>query len=384
MDMAILTNKIKLLRLVFPVAIIASAMVSCLDDDSRSHNDDRLGNFEACWTAIDEHYCFFEEKNIDWDKVYNAYRPYFRDSIKNMLDEFNYLGGMLSYLRDGHVNLYSPFNTARYWAWFEDYPDNYDANLVNRYYLGTHYWTTSGLDLNVFKDSIAYIRYDSFSVTPGEANLDYALVAVDYCKGLIIDVRNNGGGSLTNVPLIANRFASEKTCYGYISHKTGPGHNDFSTPQPLYLEPVEGRVSWDASVQPVVVLTNRHTFSAANNFVQAMRALAGTKTAHKGGETLPKMITVIGDKTGGGSGMPFETVLPNGWVLRFSACPMIDHNRKSTEGGIDPDIKVDMDSVSMYENHLDDIIERARVYIKENTRMVYEEKVEEEEVEVGV
>lgn len=353
---------------------VVATLTSCLDDDSNSFQDDNLGNFEAAWTAMDEHYCFFEEKNVDWDKVYKTYKPYFRDSVKTVLEEFTLLGNMIAQVRDGHVNLYSQFNTARYWKWYEDYPVNFDENLLNQYYLKTTYWTISGMQYCVFQDSVAYLRYPSFSSTPGSTNLDYALTAISYCRGLIIDIRDNGGGSLTNVPQIANRFATEKNCYGYVKHKTGKGHNEFSEPEAIYLEPQVGRVNWDASVQPVVVLTNRHTFSAANNFVQAMRALAETSTMDKNGQSHKKMIVTIGDRSGGGGGMPFETVLPNGWILRFSACPILDNKKRSTEEGIDPDIKIDMDSTSMIEQHKDDIIECAREYILNNTRKEYKKE----------
>lgn len=365
----------KRLLLYISLFIFHGTLMSCLDDDSRSYVNGYLGNFEAAWTTMDEHYCFFEEKGVDWDKVYKAYRPYFKDSVTNVSQQFSLLADMLSRVKDGHVNLYSPFNTGRYWAWYQDYPDNFDENLLYKYYLGKNYWLTSGMEYCALKDSVGYLRYSSFVNTPGDTNLDYILGVLGFCRGLIIDIRNNGGGSLTNVPKIANRFATDKTCYGYISHKTGRGHSDFSTPEPMYLEPeTDDRISWDASVQPVVVLTNRHTFSAANNFVQAMRALSGTKTIDKDGHAFPKMIVTMGDKTGGGGGMPFESVLPNGWVIRFSACPIIDHNRQSTEEGIDPDIKVDMDSLSMIEQHKDDIIEAAHAYIINNTRKEYKKK----------
>ena len=351
-----------------------TTFTSCLDDDSGAYQDSFLGNFEAAWTAMDEHYCFFSEKNVDWNEVYNKYKPDFRDSVRTILQEFNLIGEMIGLVRDGHVNLYSEFNTARYWKWYEDYPVNFDENLLRQYYLKTNYFIASGMQYTVLSDSVAYLRYSSFSTTPGSTNLDYVLSGLKYCRGLIIDIRNNGGGSLTNVPQIANRFATEKTCYGYIMHKTGRGHDDFSSPEPIYLEPQTNRISWDASIQPVVVLTNRHTFSAANNFVQAMRALAETKTQDKKGQWNDKMIVTIGDKSGGGGGMPFETVLPNGWILRFSACPILNHKKQSTEEGIDPDIKIDMDSTSMIELHRDDIIECAREYILKNTRKEYEEE----------
>ena len=34
--------------------------------------------------------------------------------------------------------------------------------------------------------------------------------------------------------------------------------------------------------------------------------------------------------------MPFTSELPNGWSVRFSACPMTDADGVSTEEGIDP------------------------------------------------
>jgi len=353
---------------------LALGLSSCLDDDSLEQDNTYVGNFEACWKAMDEHYCFFREKNVDWDAVYRTYKPYFRDSVQSVYEEFSLMVKMLDEVRDGHVNLYSPFNTARYWNWFEDYPQNFDDNLLQRYYLGTNYWMVSGMQYGLFKDSVAYLRYPSFSATVGETNLDYVLVLLRKAKGLIIDVRDNGGGALTNVPILADRFCTAKTVYSYMCHKTGKGHDEFSKPEPLYLEPQKDRVSWDASVQPVVVLTNRSCFSATNNFVAAMKSLDGSLTTDSLGHNYPKMIKTLGDRTGGGGGMPFETVLPNGWVLRFSACPIMDCNKNQVEEGIDPDFKVDMDSVNMYEKHIDDIIDSARAYININTRKVYPKK----------
>lgn len=336
----------------------ALLLTGCLDDDSLEENNSPLGNFKACWTAMDEHYCFFSEKGLDWDEVHDRYRPYFADSGLNTLQTFDKLGEMLTEVRDGHVNLTSGFNVARYWSWYEDYPDNFDKNLLMNYYLGKKYWISGGMYYGMFPDSVAYVYYSSFSNTPGETNLDYVLAALSKSKGLIFDIRDNGGGALTNVPRIAARFAHERTCYAYMRHKTGSGHRDFSSPEPLYLEPESKRIGWNASKAPVVVLTNRHTYSAANTFVAAMRALDGQNG---------NIIKTMGDRTGGGGGMPFSTVLPNGWTLRFSACPILDHAGRQIEEGIEPDFHVDMDSVHAYTRHEDDIIEAVRGYILQHT-----------------
>lgn len=344
---------------------------SCLDDDSLEHSDDLRGTFEACWQTFDQRYCYFDEKGVDWQGVHDLYAPLFRDSIKTQLQLFTVLDQMLDTLRDGHVNIYTPFNVARYWHWYTDYPINFDANLLNTYYIGSNYWIASGLSYGVFqRDTIGYVRCASFDSGIGNTNLDYMLLLLRNTNGLIIDIRNNGGGALSNATTLAQRFTPQRTHYGYIRHKTGPGHSDFSRPEPLYLEPRADDVLWDASTRPVVVLTNRHCYSSANHFVQAMRAIDGLQVPDSLGQLHPILIKQCGDRTGGGSGMPFESVLPNGWTLRFSACPMTDAQGRSTESGIDPTegLRVDMDSTSAYQHHRDDIIEAARAYILKNTR----------------
>lgn len=355
----------------FVSTLLAILTPSCLDDDSLEHADDLRGTFEACWQTLDQRYCFFDQKGVDWQGVHDLYAPLFRDSIKSSLQLFTVLDQMLDTLRDGHVNVYAPFNVARYWHWYEDYPINYDANLISTYYLGSNYWIASGLTYGMFgRDTIGYVRCSSFDAGIGSTNLDYMLALLRNANGLIIDIRNNGGGALNNATILAERFAPRRTLYGYIQHKTGPGHNDFSRPEPLYLEPSADDVLWDASIRPVVLLTNRHCYSSANHFVQAMRAIDGVMVNDSLGQPHPSIIKQCGDRTGGGSGLPFESVLPNGWTLRFSACPMTDAQGHSTEAGIDPSegLRVDMDSLHAYERHRDDIIEAARAYILKNTR----------------
>ena len=58
----------------------------------------------------------------------------------------------------------------------------------------------------ILEDNVGYIYYGSFSNDVSESGLDQILNRMAICKGLIIDVRNNGGGSLSNVEKIASRF----------------------------------------------------------------------------------------------------------------------------------------------------------------------------------
>ena len=247
---------------------------------------------------------------------------------------------MLSELRDGHVNLSTSFDYGRYWRWREDYPSNFSDTLQRRY-LGTDYRIAGGLRYKILDDNIGYVYYESFSNSLGEGNLDEVIQHFMFCQGMILDIRGNGGGKIINAEKLAARFCNEKTLVGYTQHKTGKGHNDFSDLEPLYIEP-SSNLRWQ---KPVVLLTNREVFSAANEFTQYMRCM-------------PQVIQV-GDQTGGGSGMPFTATLPNGWTVRFSASPSYDRDKNQTEFGIAPDYNVAITDADFLRGK-DTIIEFAR------------------------
>lgn len=317
--------------------LVMFLLMACQKTDD--YTTDAKENFEALWKILDENYCFFSYKGIDWDEVHDRYAQQITDTM-GQFALFDVMANMMSELKDGHTNLYSNFDVARYWDWYKDYPPNFYEEL-NDAYLGKDYKIAGGLKYKkMANNEIGYVRYSSFSSSIGESNLDYMFYHFKDCQSLIIDIRNNGGGSLTYSERFASRFIKEKQQVGYIVHKTGKGHDDFSEPYPIELEPTT-YISW---MRPVVVLTNRHCYSAANDFVQKMR--------------LFPQITIMGDRTGGGSGFPFTSELPNGWTVRFSACPMLDNEKQLTEFGIDPDIFVQITNSDLQEGK-DTILEEA-------------------------
>jgi hypothetical protein len=314
----------KILPSIFLCLLLSSSvsLLSCVDETE--YDNTPQGNFEALWKIIDEHYCFLDYKQheygLDWNQVYNKYKVRV-DEQMTQKQLFEVLTDMLSELRDGHVNLTAAHDYGRYWQWFENYPTNFSDTLLRRY-MGTDYMIASGIEYRILNDNIGYIRYESFNDGIGEGNLNEALMHMMLCQGLIIDIRNNGGGLLTNAEKLAARFCQEKTLVGYYQHKTGPGHSDFSNREARYLEP-SSNLRWN---KPVVVLTNRRVYSAANEFAVYMKALP--------------LVRLVGDHTGGGAGMPFSSSLPNGWSVRFSAVPMYDAQGISAEFGIEPDYNV--------------------------------------------
>ena len=42
--------------------------------DIAEYADNPEGNFEALWSILDEHYCFFEYKDVDWQEIKERYQ----------------------------------------------------------------------------------------------------------------------------------------------------------------------------------------------------------------------------------------------------------------------------------------------------------------------
>jgi hypothetical protein len=334
------------MKKILTAVIVLSALFGCVTEDELP--DTQQGNFEALWKIIDERYCYFDYKQHEYGLDWNSVRTKYAQRVDSHLSTqqlFEVLTDMLSELRDGHVNLRTAFDYGRYWAWKENYPANF-SDTLQRKYLGTDYRIAAGLTYRILDDNIGYIYYGSFTSAIGEGNLDEVFNHLLTCNGLIVDIRDNGGGELTNAEKLAARFCNQRTLVGYLCHKTGTGHSDFSDMEPQYIEP-SGRMRWQKNT---VVLTNRGVFSAANEFVKYMKCFPNVK--------------IVGDKTGGGGGLPFSSTLPCGWTVRLSACPMYDAQRRDTEFGIEPDYHVSLTDDDFTKGR-DTIIEFARKLLAE-------------------
>ena len=326
------------------VFIAVFSFSSCVKEERMPNTP--LGNFEELWKIIDERYCFLEYKEIDWDGLYTEYKKYISDDISDQ-ELFNILGRMLDELQDGHVNLYSDHEATYYTSWFDAYPRNFNEVILMHYLIG-RYNTEGSIRYAILEGNIGYIHCENFSTAMSNDKLNTILGYMSECNGLIIDVRNNGGGSIGNATLLASHFTNQRKLIGYIQHKTDKGHDSFSTPKAIYIDPSSG-VYWS---KPVVVLANRQTFSAGNYFVNIMRYFP--------------QVTTAGDVTGGGSGLPFTSELPNGWGVRFSTSPHYDADMNHIEFGIEPEHPVSMNPQDE-EKRIDAIIEKARFLLGSST-----------------
>ena len=325
----------------FVILVVLFVFSSCMKELEQYENTDE-GNFDALWSIIDTRYCYLDYKNIDWDAIYTTYSTKLKSAEGDKYALFDLFGAMLAELQDGHVNLYSNFDISRYDKWYTDSAANYYPSIITNQYIENKYFRIAGgLRYAKLKNhNIGYIYYGSFSTGFSDTNIRNVFEYFGDCSSLIIDVRDNGGGSLTYAELLASYFFTEETTTGYMMYKNGAGHSDFSKPAEVKT-PAHKKIRWG---RPVAILTNRYSYSATNDFVVRMKYAPNAFT--------------VGSWTGGGGGMPLSSELPNGWMVRFSACPMLDAEMNHTEWGIAPDYHIVISDQDR-DSNIDSVLEKA-------------------------
>jgi hypothetical protein len=304
----------------------------------RDASGDATAIFDHLWNDLRERYPYFEVKEIDWVAAGNRHRKRVVDGMPEK-ELFAVLADLLFELRDGHVNLTSDFDRSRNWDWFEDYPLDYNQGVIDRSYLGRDFWITGPLH-NQIIDGVLYVNYRSFMDEISDAHLDYLVERANGLRGVILDVRSNGGGSITNVDKLAAAFAHERYRYGKVRIKNGRCAGCFSSWNDLFVVPRDGR-RYEGKV---VVLTNRRSYSSTTYFAAMMRQ--------------NPRVTLVGSQTGGGGGTPAYGELPNGWIYRFSSTQTVNEQGDPLELGVPVDAEVALLPEDEY-NGIDTIIEHA-------------------------
>lgn len=304
--------------------------------------------FEYLWAKVDQQYALFDAKGVDWDSVYSVYAPKVSDDMRDD-SLFAILASMMNSLHDGHANLWNSIDASRSEETFHNTYEqrNFDLQTVMVNYLRADYHAAGGLAYNTLRNgAVIYIRYSSFSNAALTSVLSRIISRYPEAKGIILDIRQNGGGSIENIWNILNIMPAYHDLLYTTQIKSGPKHDQFSDIEKVYSPYSNGE--YDPYMKPVVVLIDRGSYSASSYFALCCKAYEN--------------ITLLGDTTGGGLGMPNGGELPNGWIYRFPVTRTIAPDGKNYENGVPPDIvaKLDRDSVLV---GVDNIIEQASDYI---------------------
>ncbi len=313
------------------IAILTLAILS-LSSCQRAFMENELepnpvNTFEYLWNKVDQQYAFFDLKGVNWDEVYQTYRPMVSNDIDND-SLFDIMGAMLNTLQDGHTNLMAPFNVSRndsvYYKMIAE--RNINSEIVALNYLTIQHHITGSLAHNAIRNGkVGYIHYSSFVNTVSNSDLEYILNRYKNCDGLILDLRQNGGGSINNIWTLLSMFDNHGQELYATQIKSGPGHNDFSKLETVHAAK-SGLFEHDYYRKPVAVLIDRGSYSATSFFAVCTQAYEN--------------IALIGDFTGGGLGLPNGGELPNGWHYRFSITRTIANDGGNYENGVPPDYRV--------------------------------------------
>jgi carboxyl-terminal processing protease len=292
-------------------------------------------SFEYLWQTLDRNYAIFGPKHVDWNALYRVYRPRVTPATSDD-DLFEIMSDMLGHLNDNHVFLSSDdpsrFFCAGYLAQVfsgrglevldelksrRPAPDSYfEAGLKESeggiYGYG---WLTP---------EIGYVHLNQFtSVRHSTAVMDEIIAELRNAKAIVVDVRRNVGGDDRVGKALADRFADRKRLYMTSQVRNGSAHDDFAPKKYWHVEP-GGPIQFTG---PVILLTDRTSLSAAENFALAMRVLPN--------------VTVVGDFTSGCFADMYMDELPNGWSLSVSYKLFLDHTGFCWEGiGVPPDLRV--------------------------------------------
>jgi carboxyl-terminal processing protease len=291
-------------------------------------------NFEQLWKILDMNYAIFGPRHIDWQALYRVYRP--RVTPKTTDDElFAIMSDMLGHLNDNHVTLTSQTPERFFCAGFlGEYLGSAGIGafremmshrpVPGKYFKKALKETGNGVFAYGWaSENIGYFHFNGFGNIPKSTEaIDTIIKEFKDADAIIVDVRKNGGGDDLVGKLIADRFADRKRLYMTTQIRSGLKHDDFTPKKYWYVEP-DGPVRF---TKPVILLTNRLSISAAENFALAMRVLPH--------------VTVVGDFTSGCFADRYQDTLPNGWNIGVSYKLFLDYTGFCWEGiGVPPDIR---------------------------------------------
>ncbi len=196
-----------------------------------------------------------------------------------------------------------------------------------------------------------YIRFSGFNGSLTDGILS-EINRMKNTPGMVIDLRNNGGGSGAMVQRLLEQFFKEKQTGMTASTRDGKPIKIFFMPI-IELEPFLKGVGDNAYTKPVVVLTNESSASASEIFSVIMKESGRA--------------TIIGQRTCGclTAYMGLADV-PGGAQMAYSEVGYKTKNGSRVEGeGVAPNIEVKQTQEDILLNR-DRVLERAVQYLSDN------------------
>ncbi len=204
----------------------------------------------------------------------------------------------------------------------------------------------------VLPSGFGYIRFSNF-IGSLEGKILRAVDEMKTTPGMIIDLRNNSGGSLSMSEQLITKFLSDKTKGTKILTRTGKAPSLFFI-ETIRLEPELNGSKANAYIQPLVILTNQNSASASEVFSATLQDLGRA--------------TIIGGRSCGCLlGYMGYADVPGGGQLAYSEMGFITPKGKRVEGeGVTPDVELVLAKADIMLNR-DRALEAAVTFLQNKT-----------------
>ena len=296
------------------------------------------GNFEKFWQIFDRNYAHFENRKVNWQQQYRNYRPTVnaQTTDEQLLTVFH---DMVAPLKDGHIVI-SPTGdlaaSAKFSRFYQEFPTKELQARFHQVTLGNLQKQGFGPFIKFLSEpyqiggycrsaDLGYIQLNGFGGMPIELfvkQLDDMVNEFADLKGLIIDIRINGGGSPAYVNALVGRLTQVKRLVGYGRTRIGKPKHDFTSWTPYHIAP-QGK---HQLIKPTILLTSGATISAGDHCALYLKELPYVKQ--------------IGENTNGIFSSMHGERLPNGWQVSLSNGQTVSSKRISYEGmGVPVDVE---------------------------------------------
>ena len=296
-------------------------------------------NFDRFWQIFDQYYAHFQTRQVDWQKQYQSFRP---KVTSNTTDEelLSILNQMVAPLKDGHVAI-SPTGdlpaSAKYAPFYQQFPTKQAQAQFHQMTLDNLHKQGFG-PLTKFNSepyqiggycrskSVGYLQLNGFGGMPLEAfekQLDEMVNEFADVKGLIIDIRINGGGSGAYLYALVGRLTQVRRLVGFGRTRVSKPSKEY-TPWGAYYVSPHGEKQL---IKPTVLLTSGATISAGDHCALYLKELPYVKS--------------IGENSNGIFSPMLGKKLPNGWEISLSDGQTVSAKRINYEGkGVPVDVEV--------------------------------------------
>lgn len=292
---------------------------------TRSPKDQKKLNeqsYDELLETLKKHYSYYDRSGTDWPARFAKYRDKVLDAMSTA-EWADRIGKLLRPAKDPHLWMIvggTPKATYR-----RKYQGNFRLAAVERAF-GNLTHLANDIHCARTDDNIGYLLIGTWS---GDRDARIALIEkqlekFEDTKGLIVDVRANGGGDELMARAIAQWFVKGEHVYSKNRNRDPLQPDGFTQ---VYDRIIKGNARPKIYTKRVALLIGPANISSCESFILMMKQGPRVKT--------------FGAKTGGSSGNPKPYKLPNGVEVYIPSWQDMYPDGKPLEGhGIEPDVRV--------------------------------------------